>query len=242
MRAKHFTWGDKQEMVLENGKSYKSMRNESLSAFTDRIINKVANEELESLEIILVNKKSLDSLPTSLLKNKYLTAEGLQKEMLQDLLKSKGINISGNTFSEVADESSNNPKNQKQVETKTENATPKKGKVAKGKVTKGKVESSKAEAKPKAEKEKAAKPEPMTKEQREAAIAAFKETPAYQKPFGDIGKEVVYSTKNTKHGKGVIKSLSINKKLTKVYYTVQNTETKKRECVTLDNVEFTKKK
>jgi len=89
-------------------------------------------------------------------------------------------------------------------------------------------------------KEKAEKPVPMTKEEREVAIEEFKTTPAYTVPFSHVGKDVIYSTKNTANGKGTIKSLSINKKLSKVYYTIQNTESKKRECVTLENVQFVK--
>lgn len=234
MKAKHFVYGDNQEIVLETGKRFKSLPREQQGTFSDRIIAKIYDEELDELEITLINMSRLEKLSDERAIELYEQSSGLEQEMLEELLTNRDLIITDNS----------NNQNSNTVEENTAKVAPKKGKVQVKNTDaeaapKGKV-AAKANAEPKAKKEPAEKPAPQTKEERAAAIEAFKQTETYTKPQGDIGKEVVFSTKHTEHGKGVIKSLSINKTLTKVYYTVLNHETKKRECVTLDNVEFVK--
>jgi hypothetical protein len=79
--------------------------------------------------------------------------------------------------------------------------------------------------------------EPKT--ERQVAIEEFKASKDYAAALKNVGKDVSYSVKaHKKEQKGTIKGLSINKKLTKFYYTVLNARTKKRECCAVQNVKF----
>lgn len=73
--------------------------------------------------------------------------------------------------------------------------------------------------------------------EREAELEAFKASDEYVACKENVGKECTFITaKHKDEQPGIIKGLSVNKTLTKVYYTVLNTVTEKRECCVITNV------
>lgn len=76
--------------------------------------------------------------------------------------------------------------------------------------------------------------------EKQIAITAFRETKVYTDHIESIGKSVTFTQKNTSgEQKGIIKSLSLNKALTKVYFVVA-IENGKRKCCTVESVKFEK--
>jgi hypothetical protein len=226
MRAKLYLGADLMEIRLATSedKQFFSTPNEDQTEFVARVSKLVQEEYLEDLEILnFTDLKKTKARTTPALEHRItLIPNGVEKELILEVLNSRKIKLSkelqDNTFDpagfthKIEDVSGKKPAKEKTPKTLKE---PKN--VPAAEETPGEPE--------------------QTKEERVAALEAFKKTKTYKTAHASIGKSATYTTRNYEgERQGIVKSILISKDITKIYYMVVNVDTGKRESCKPENI------
>ena len=216
MNAKLFVSEKSIEIRLETGEQFFPKKKETKEAFIARIKAEVEEKKLEAIDDIKeINAASLNKFNAEQLGKALETAKDTHAEVIQealDLLEANYKVAEGKGFS-------------------------KNGSVAKAK--RNALESKEGAAKePKEKKEKVAKEpkekKPALQKAGLAEIEAMKASQVYADAQANVGKTAEFSPNSSiEKLKGVIKSLSLNKTATKIYYTVLVGD--KRVCCSTEN-------
>lgn len=91
MRATLFTFNRGSELRLSNKAAYFSTPNEDVDVFIERFKTLVSEDYKETLEYKVVNMANIKRRGTSQLEKSYKKATGIEKQMMEEILVSRGV-------------------------------------------------------------------------------------------------------------------------------------------------------